>query len=285
VIRVPGRQLVVAVATLAGVYLAVFGPGVLTSIRALMGFALPSAPVAWPDRVAALEWDVFTTAVVVVVVMRWLPRRAPLVTDRMRTSPRIDRPIPGRIVGASAVYVALAAASGWAGDVVVSTWHLPHGAYTQTGSGTGSFVVTAASAGAAGFTEEMTLVALAAAVIEHAFSAGRCHRRWMLPATITVVIVLRLLLHLYYLWGSVFVLVWAPGAYVLYRWARSVWALVIGHWCYDSLVIAAQTFPRASRQIDTVLNAVAAVGVCVVIVAFGRMARSAERSASATQRP
>jgi hypothetical protein len=46
---------------LAGVYLCVFWPGVLTPIR------------------AAIEWDLFTTGVVLIVVVRWLPKHAPLV--------------------------------------------------------------------------------------------------------------------------------------------------------------------------------------------------------------
>jgi hypothetical protein len=264
------RQLVVTAATLIGVYLAVFGPGVLTSIRTALGFAPPHSPVAWPDRVAALEWDVFTTGVVAIVVLRWLPRHAPLVTGRMRSCARLARPIPGGLLGAAAVYVAVAAASSRAGDLVVSTWHLPHGRYTQIGSGAGSFFVTSAAAAAAGFTEEITLVALAAAVVEQAFSAERCAARWRVPTRITVLIGLRLFVHLYYLWGSVFVLAWVPGVYLLYRWAGSVWPLVIGHWCYDWLVVAQQTFPRSARGFGAAVDTVAAVGVAVVVVALGR---------------
>jgi hypothetical protein len=260
------RQLVVGAATLVGVYLSVFGPGVVTSIRALMGLTPPPVPVAWTDRVAALEWDVFTVSVVVIVVLRRLPRHAPLVTDRMRLSRKPTRPIAGGLLGASAVYVAVAAASSWVGGSVVSTWHLAHAAYTQVGSGVGSFLVTGAAATAAGFTEEITLVALAAAVIEHAFAARGRDGRWAVPTAIAAMVVLRLLVHLYYLWGSVFVLIWVPGAYLVYRWAGSVWPLVIGHWCYDFLAVAAQTSPGSARQFDAVLHAVAAVGVAVVVI-------------------
>jgi hypothetical protein len=267
------RQLVVGAATLVGVYLSAFGPGVVTSIRALMGLAPPPVPAAWTDRVAALEWDVFTVGVVLIVVLRWLPRRAPLVTERMRLRRQQTRPIAGGLLGASAVYVAVAAMSSWVGGSVVSTWHLANGAYTQVGSGVGSFLVTGAAATAAGFAEEITLVALVAAVIEHVFDAGGRHARWEVPTTIAVLVALRLLVHLYYLWGSVFVLVWVPGAYLVYRWAGSVWPLVIGHWCYDFLAVAAQTFPGSSRQFDAVLHAVTAVGVAVVVITPARVSR------------
>jgi hypothetical protein len=78
------------------------------------------------------------------------------------------------------------------------------------GTGTGRFVL--ASAAAAGFTEEITLVVLAAAVVELAFDAACRRSRWAVPTTIAVLVALLLPVHLYYPWGSLFVLAWVPAA-------------------------------------------------------------------------
>lgn len=265
-----GRQLIVGLATLLGVFLCVFGPGVLTSIRMISGNTGPPASHAWGDRVAALEWDVFATAVVLIVVVRWLPRHAPLVTRRMGLGGRLTHWVPAGLLGAAAGYVAVAVVSSWAGDHLVTHWQLARGTYTQLGQGTGSFVVTSGAAAAAGFTEETTLVALAAAVVEQACHARGRRPRWTITATITALIVLRWLIHLYYLWGSVFVVAWAPGAYLLYRWVGSVWPLIVGHWLYDGLALAARVYPRVSRPLDTTLWVLAACGVVAIAVSLGR---------------
>jgi hypothetical protein len=264
------RQMHVGAMTLAGVYLCVFGPGVLSCVRELAGGAAPGAPTAWSDRVAALEWDVFVTAVVVVVVLRWLPKHAPLVTQRMCLRPRLTRRVPAGVLGASAAYVAIAAASNWAGEHVVADWHLANGTYSQLGVGTGSFVVTAFAAAAAAFTEEIVLVALAAAVVERAFDARSRRSRWLVPATIAVLVALRWLVHLYYLWGSVFVVVWAPGAYLLYRWVGSVWPLVLGHCLYDWFSIAGQAYPPLSHVFSVGLWILAAVGAVAIAMSVCR---------------
>ena len=255
--------------TLAAVYLCVFGPGILSSARELAGGAAPGVPTAWSDRVAAIEWDVFVTALVLVVVVRWLPKHAPLVTRRMCLDRRLTRWVPAGVLGASAAYVAIAAASGWAGDHVVADWHLPDGTYSQLGVGTGSFVVISFAAAAAGFTEEIVLVALAAAVVERAFDVRSHRSRWLTPATIAALVALRWLVHLYYLWGSVFVVVWAPGAYLLYRWVGSVWPLVLGHCFYDWLSIAGRTYPRLSHVFGVAVWSCAAAGFVAIVMSVG----------------
>jgi hypothetical protein len=163
--------------------------------------------------------------------------------------------------------------SSWAADHVVAYWHLAHGTYSQLGHGAGSFVVTSAAAAAAGVTEEITLVALAAAVVAQSFHARGRHSRWAVPTTIAVLIALRWPVHLYYLWGSVFVLAWVPGAYLLYRWIGSVWPLVLGHWCYDWLAIARQTYPGLSRPLGVGLWLIAALGVVAIVMSLAWAAR------------
>jgi hypothetical protein len=256
-----------AAAVLAGVYLLVFGPGVLVALRVVAGSAAPPAATGWPDRVAALEWDAFTVAVVLLVVVRWLPRHAGQVSARMQ----LARPPAGRLAAATALYVAAATVATWSADAAVSAFHLPSGHYTRLAGGIGGFLTTGAAATAAGVTEEITLVALAAPVMAQ-LCRGRC-ARWTVPATLALLIALRLLVHLYYLWGSLFVLVWIPGAYLVYRWAGSVWPLVLGHWVYDWLALTATAFPRTARAVDAVLWLVAGCGVAVFATAWRRAVR------------
>jgi hypothetical protein len=236
----------------------------------MAGVATPQASSAWMDRVAAIEWDVFTTGVVLLVVVRWLPGHAPVVTRHMCLGRRLTRRVPFGFLGASAAYVAVAVANSCASDHVVADWHLARGTYTQLGSGTGSFVVTSVAAAAAGFTEEITLVVLAAAVVQQAFDARGRHSRWAAPATVAVLVALRWSVHLYYLWGSLFVLGWVPGVYFLYRWIGSVWPLIVGHWLYDWLALAAQTYPGLSRLLGAVLWALAAVGVVAIGISLNQ---------------
>lgn len=258
----------VAAATLAGVYLLVFGPGVLTALRVVAGQAAPPASSAWADRVADLEWDVFSVTVVVLVVVRWLPRHAAEVTARMR----LARPRAGRLAAASALYVTVAAVATWLSGTVAAALGLPVAHYTQLSGGLGGYLVAGTAASAAGVTEEVTMVALAAAVVGHLCRGTR--RRWTVPATLALLITLRLLVHLYYLWGSLFVVIWVPGAYLVYRWAGSVWPLVIGHWVYDWLALTATAFPRTARTVDIVLWSVAGYALVVSATAWRRAARS-----------
>ncbi len=271
-----------AAAVLAGVYLLVFGPGVLTSLRTALGRPVPAATSGWADRVAALEWDVFTVAVVLLVVVRWLPRHAGEVTARMN----LTRPPAGRLAAGTAAYVAVATIATRSAAAAVAAWHLPAGEYARLTGGVGGLLTTGAAATAAGITEEITLVALAAAVT-HQLCRGRL-ARWAVPVTLGLLVTLRLLVHLYYLWGSLFVLVWVPGAYLVYRWAGSVWPLVLGHWIFDWLAVTAAALPRAAGAVDAVLWAIAGCGVVVAAVgatAWRRAARPSSCSARSSASP
>lgn len=278
---VAGRHGFIGAVTLLGVYAVVFGPGVLTSLRALAGVAGPLPALGWGDRVAQLEWDVFASALVIVVVLRWLPRHAPLVTRRMR----LQALPPALMLAATAAYVGVAMVSGWVGDRLVATLHLASGSYSQAGHGGGSLVVSLAAAGAAGFTEEIVLVALAAAVVGQVCArAGR----WQVPAVLAALVALRWLVHLYYLWGSVFVLAWVPGAYLLYRCAGSVWPLVAGHCVYDWLALTGHAYPASAAVCDDVLWTIAACGAAAAVAAgVVSLARRAgpHRPRTAARRP
>jgi len=257
------RQVALGAVALAGVWLAVFGTGVVASLRMLAGAASPPAPTGWGDRVAALEWDVVAVGVVLVVVVRWLPRHAPDLARRMQLGRRLTRRVPGGLAGAAAVYVAVAVVSSWAGTALVAGLHLPGRAYPQLGGGTAGLLTTGAASLAAGWTEEVVLVALAAAVVQHACAP---RSRWAVPATLALVVALRWLVHCYYGWTSLFVLVWAPGAYAVYRWAGSVWPLIAGHWAFDGLAAVQQAYPALTRAVEEARWVIAAAGVAVVLL-------------------
>lgn len=269
----PARhQLLVSAAALVGVYLVVFGPGILTSLRFVFGGAIPSGPAGWQSTVTAVEWDVFSVAVVAVVLLRWLPRRAPLVTARMGLGRQLSHPVPGGILGVAAAYVAVALISGRLGDQLVHALHLTRASYPQLGEGTGGFLADTLAGGAAGLTEEITLVALASAVVQQALERRGHRSRWVVPVSIVLLVALRWLVHAYYLWGSLFVLFWVPGVYLLFRWCGSIWPLVIGHVVYDALALAGHAYPTAAGTLDGVLWLVAALGVGALVVSTARTA-------------
>ena len=215
---------------------------------------------------------VFTVAVVVLVVVRWLPRHAGTVTHRLL----LVRPPVARLAAGAAGYVAVAVVATRLTDATVSAAHLPSGRYSQSAGGIGGFLITGAAGTAAGITEELTLVALAAAVVGQVWSGRRS--RWALPAALALLVTLRLLVHLYYLWGSLFVLVWVPGAYLVYRWVGSVWPLVLGHWIFDWLAVTAAAFPRTAGVVDAVLWVIAGCGVVVSVTAATAWRRAARPS-------
>jgi hypothetical protein len=251
----------------------VFGPALLNALRAVAGSAATAAPVGWSSRVAALEGCVFAVVVVLATVLRWLPKVAPDLTGRLG----LRRPsMPGGIAAAAAAYVGIAVASGWLGERVVAGLKLPHAGYPAAGSGTGGFVVDAGASAAAGLTEEITLLALAVAVLDQGWRVRGRRPAWATPATIGVLLLLRWPLHLYYVWGSLFVLFWIPAAYALYRWIGSVWPLVLGHAGYDCLLSAEHAYPELAPVIDWLLWLIAILGAAAIAV--GAAARRADGS-------
>ncbi|MEO9139011.1 MAG: hypothetical protein ABI345_08085 [Jatrophihabitans sp.] len=277
----PRRQTGVAALALLGVYLAVFGPGIASSFRSVLGDAT-RVDTTWPARVAALEWDVFAVLIVVTVVLRWLPKHAPDVTARMALQRRLGRAVPGGIAGAAAGFVAIAMVSSRLGDQVATGLDLVHGGQPQAGTGLGSFLSSVSAAASAALTEELVLVALAVALVEQ-YAAERNERaRWLVPGTLGLLLALRWLVHLYYLWGSVFVLFWVPGVYLLYRWVGSVWPLVLGHFGYDCAALAGHAFPSTTSAVDAGLWAVSGVGVVALAASVAR--RPLTRSGSGPRR-
>ncbi|HEU5266133.1 MAG TPA: hypothetical protein VFU35_05510 [Jatrophihabitans sp.] len=275
------RQLLVGLATLVGLYVVIFGSAVVNSLRVVVDptarTELAGAAMNWPSRVAAVEWDIFVVVVVLAAALKWLPASAPDIARRMGLARPSWRQVSG-MLGAAAAYVGVATGSGWLGDEVVGALHLPNGSYPGAGYGVDGLLADGAASVAAAVTEEITLVALVVAVIDHGWRLLGRRPRWAAPATIATLLALRWLPHLYYLWGSMFVLFWIPPVYVLYRWVGSVWPLVVGHAAYDCVLSAEHVYPGLTPLLDRVLWLLALVGA----VAIG--SRAAEYSGQSGSR-
>ena len=75
---------------------------------------------------------------------------------------------------------------------------------------------------------------------------------------------LRLAIHLYYGAGSVFVVLWIPAAYLLYRATGSILPLIIGHVGYDLLAVTAQRSPELHTPALTALLTVTVLGAALL---------------------
>lgn len=250
------RQRRVGIAVVGATFLAVFGPGIVATLRG--GAAAPSG---WQDRVAVAEWDVLAV-LVALVSMRYVVRHLPDVAQRLSLQPAS----PAVTLTGAALFVAAALASTRLVEHVVAS---PSTAGLGTGAGA---LTTGVLAGwSAAVTEELVLIALAAAV-----TRGPAAR------VVVVLVALRWLVHLYYLGASVFVLLWVPAAYVIYRWTRSIWPLVLGHGVYDTLAVLGSTYTPLRPATDLVLFVVALAGVLALAVESGD--RSAKCSRHAVRR-
>ena len=98
---------------------------------------------------------------------------------------------------------------------------------------------------------------------------------------LAVLVALRWLVHLHYLGASVFVLLWVPAAYAIYRWTRSVWPLVLGHAVYDTLAVVGATYRSLHATTQTVLIVVACAGLTASAVHIAAL----KRRAATTGRP
>lgn len=236
----PLRQRRVGTAVLAATFLVVFGPGVVATVR---GSASAGVPSGWQDRVAAAEWDVLAV-VVVLGAIRYVVHHLPDVAHRMH----LRRASPAVTLTGAALFVAAALVSTRLVDQVIAS------PGTGLGTGAGALTTGVLAGWSAALTEELALVALAAAVT-----------RGSLVRVLAVLVALRWLVHLHYLGASVFVLLWVPAAYAIYRWTRSVWPLVIGHAVYDTVAVVGSTCPAMHRAADVTLYAIALAGPLAVV--------------------
>jgi hypothetical protein len=87
----------------------------------------------------------------------------------------------------------------------------------------------------AGITEEIQLLAIPIAML-----LALRHRIgvWFPIATLLLVEILRIGIHLHYGCGALYVAPWMAGTLLLYRAVRLVWPFIIGHAIYDALAFS-----------------------------------------------
>jgi len=163
----------------------------------------------------------------------------------------------GRIIGgaggAAAGYLAIVAGAAFTAAVVLSRLGVA-GRPTVGGSIPNPVLLLGdylMSIGA-GIGEEVLLLAIPFAL---ATRAG-----WKPWAVIALLTGLRLSIHLYYGAGSVFVVLWIPAAYLLYRATRSIGPLIGGHIVYDLLATTVQRSPALHTQALVLLAALGVFG-------------------------
>ncbi len=172
----------------------------------------------------------------------------------LRAMPGVSRQ---RQVAAAVVYVAVLAGAAW---ITVHGLDLAGVGAPTAGAGVTAHLGPELFHGmTAGMVEEFVLLAVPLAL-------GRCCG-WSTPATIAVLVVMRLGPHLYLGWYALFVVPWLAAAALLWHRCPSVWPFVVGHGAYDVLQVLAMD---ATRRISLVAN-----GALVMLTAAGAVLATA----------
>lgn len=222
-------------------------------------------------------WLEFGCAAAAVLLATWSQlSRAELGICRTVRS----RYVLGRGWGATAGYVFILGAAAAVTGQVLTVLHLAGRTYPGAGDAAHSAALTGAflaGSVAAGVGEEILLFAIPIAL---AHRAG-----WPAWAVVVFVTVLRWSIHAYYGWTSLFVVVWIPVAYLLYRAAGSIWPLVAGHGLFDLLQFGQNAWPAQAEAISWVSLTVAVTGAVLLYVGNGRYWRDRPRRAPAGRAP
>ena len=128
----------------------------------------------------------------------------------------------------------------------------------------------------AGIGEELLLLAIPFAL---ATRAG-----WKPWAVIALLTGLRLSIHLYYGAGSVFVMLWIPAAYLLYRATGSILPLMLGHIVYDLLATTAQRSPALHTPALILLAGLAVLGSALLAGSAARYLTTRRRRCAGCRR-
>jgi hypothetical protein len=248
-------------------------PFILATILGIMGLFKPPAMGASGTAVAdsaSIASIVFSAAqffvlgaaaVLAAVYARWVTPLTAAQLGLRLTDGR--RHIVGGIAGATAAYIGImVAAGGWTTAVLNSVGIHSRPFPGSSGQGLGTVVDDLFSSFGAGLQEELILLAVPAAL---------CALRGWRPTRILVLLILfRLGIHIYLGWGCLFVLLWIPAAYLLYRAAGTIWPLVLGHAIYDSLAYLGLRHDTHAETYGLILNTVAYVGALVIALSFWR---------------
>lgn len=179
--------------------------------------------------------------------------------------------ILGGAAGAAAGYVAILAGAAFVSALVLGALHLT-GRPTAGGSIpdplllAGDYLMSVS----AGIGEELLLLAIPYVL---ATRAG-----WKPWAVIALLTGLRLSIHLYYGAGSLFVVLWIPAAYLLYRATGSIAPLMLGHIVYDLLATTIQRSPALHTPALVVLAGLAVAGSALLAGSAARYLTTGRRS-------
>lgn len=134
------------------------------------------------------------------------------------------------------------------------------------GHGAAEVITALASSASAGPTEELLCLAVPIAL---AARSG-----WHPWATFVLVLTIRLAFHLYYGWTALFVLLWIPATWLLYRAAQTVWPLIVAHSVYDmAITVLNHTSGRLHILTEGLRQASAYLGVALAAVTLDRYRR------------
>lgn len=251
-----------------GVFASVYLPSVLANVRSLTrpagsAYVLPpgvtaASQLAAAAAFAALQIAAAGGALTLLLGPAW---RFGSVGERRRLLGLCwsdgGRRIIGGTVGATFGYLAILAGAGFLAVLVLDGLGLT-GRPTVGGSipsmvlSCGDYLMSIG----AGVGEEVLLLAIPFAL---ATRAG--WKPWVVLALLTG---LRLSIHLYYGAGSVFVVLWVPAGYLLYRATRSIGPLIIGHIVYDLLATTVQRSPAFHIPALLLLAALSVLGSAVL---------------------
>ena len=187
-----------------------------------------------------------------------LRRRRPAPIDRLRLAPVI-RSAATVVLYIAAITVAFRLQLMFSVATNTTPVDVPSRVVPGAGLLLGGDLVDALTAG---LWEELVLFALPVALILR----NRWSRwPWMLCAAAAAVVI-RLGIHLYYGWGSAFVLPWIVAAFAVLWFGGSIWPLVIGHAIYDAAISVANRIPSAEDWVLTGLDIVVLAAVAVLLV-------------------
>jgi hypothetical protein len=94
------------------------------------------------------------------------------------------------------------------------------------------------------------------------------------PVVFSLLIAMRLLYHLYYGPGAVFLALWAFGATIVYLWARSIIGIAIAHSVYDLTALPSEFGHPAAAGLVRLLFVLGCFLVCMRALRTARRQRA-----------
>lgn len=266
-----------------GVLALVYVPSVLANIRGLGGPA-GSADVLLPGASVGSQFAAVATFAVLQIAAAVGAAALLLLGPAWGSDPVGERVrrlglrwsngralILGGAGGATAGYLAIVAGAAFIVTVTLNGFDIT-GRPTVGGSIPDPLLLAAdyLMSISAGIGEELLLLAIPFAL---ATRAG-----WKPWAVIALLTGLRLSIHLYYGAGSVFVVLWIPAAYLLYRATGSIAPMMLGHIVYDLLATTVQRSPALHTPALILLAGLAVLGSALLAGSAARYLTTRRRA-------